>query len=85
MHLFMYQESKIGMDLMKFANNHCEKFSGWGSGVVFILGLAQFLIGIMCEFINLIIIKNQKEVFESIYYFLALSTVVMLPRFYSNA
>jgi hypothetical protein len=51
MHLLLYPEVKKGMILMKYTNNHPEKFEA--PSIAFYIGFMQYFTSIFAEFVNI--------------------------------
>ena len=82
LHICLYPECLGGMGIMKFANNHPNRFIANGSELAFLIGFGQCFTGIYCEMINCLILSFQSEIETCIVHFIALHVIMEIPNFY---
>lgn len=85
LHLLLYPEVSIGMQVMKFANQNPNLFVKNGSEIAFCLGLLQVLMALFCESINVILLTFQHTVDHCIIHFVALEVIMDVPNMYFEA
>lgn len=80
LHIMLFPEVRKGMIIMKYVNNHPEKFRT--SYIPFILGLMQYFSSIFAEFLNIYMLTYQSKIEYCIIHFVALEVVVELPKIF---
>ena len=76
LHITLNGENKQGLDMMKFANNHPWLFRNWSQA--YLIGFMQYIVVMVVEIVNLVILTTNNSVMEIIMNFLAL---VILAEF----
>lgn len=80
LHIMLFPEVRKGLIIMKYVNNHPEKFRT--SFIPFIIGGMQYFSSIWAEFINIYMLSNQHTIEHCIIHFVALEVVVELPKIF---
>ena len=70
------------MMIMKFANNQPEQFVTNGSQISFCLGMAQFILAVCTEILNVYRLSYQHTVEHCIIHFVALEIIMELNKIY---
>ena len=73
LHLQLQDEFKEGNQIMKYVNNHPERFQSWL--VPFVLGFMQSSMIVLIEVVNLVNICAQIEVMDIVMNYVALAVV----------
>lgn len=85
LHLLLYPEVCIGMNVMKFANQNPNLFVKNGSEIAFLLGFLQVVMALFCESINVFLLTYQHTVDHCIIHFVALEVIMDVPNMYFEA
>ena len=85
LHFCLYPEVARGMELMKFANNHPEKFVPSGSEISYMIAFIQVFTALIAEGINITLLTNQHTVDHCIIHFVALEVIMEVPSLYYEA
>lgn len=80
LHIMLFPEVRKGMIIMKYVNNHPDKFRT--SYIPFILGFLQYFSSIFAEFLNIYMLTYQSKIEFCIIHFVALEVVVELPKIF---
>ena len=70
LHITLCGETKQGLNMMKYANNHPWLFRSWKTA--YMIGFCQFLVVFIVELVNLAILTTNNTVMDIIMNFLAL-------------
>jgi len=79
LHISMKDEADIGFKIMKYSINHPWKFNNWWSA--FSVGLYQFIIIVMVEFVSMMVLLLQQSVLDVLMNFLALTVLTQFDDY----
>ena len=80
LHYILTDETKQGLAMMKFANNHWWKFDSWFAA--YMIGLTQMLYVVLVETVNLIILTTNVTILDVIMNFLAIVVLTEFDNFF---
>ena len=80
MHLSIYREFQFGQNIMKFVNNHEEKFHQ--PYIPFTIGLTLTIFCFVFEFINMTILFSKPNVFFTVGSYLTVGLLISLSEIY---
>lgn len=83
LHLQLQDEFKQGNLIMKYVNNHPEKFQSWT--IPFVLGFMQSSMIVLIEVVNLINICAQIAVMDIVMNYVALAVIADFDDFFVMA
>ena len=79
LHVYLSQETRQGLDMMKYAVNHPYKFRKWY--VAYLIGLTQFSVLVTVELVNLIVLVSNNSIEDILMNFLALIVLTDFDNF----
>lgn len=80
MHFYLQNELEQGLKMMKFSLNHQFKFSSWSWA--YLIGLAQLLMVVAVEVVNVVILCTNQTVMDIVMNFLALVIISEFDNYF---
>jgi len=83
MHLMVEKDTRNGLNMMKYAVNHHERFTN--PEVAFLMAALHCFVSFLIEFSVILVLLSLTNVLEVIMKYVALSATCNIPRFYYNS